>query len=122
MSALLIHQGFARVLLFYSAITGIWGLFLYFRGRNPTGGYLGALIINEGVAILQGLLGLLLRVTGSAPHDPLHYLYGAVAVLTLPAAYFMSDGGRQRRDSLVFGLAGVLLVGIALRGIMTGSD
>ena len=122
MSALFVHQGLARALLIYSAFMCVWGLFLYFRGSNPSGGYLGALVIDEGLAIVQSLLGLVVRVQGHVPHDPLHYLYGAAAVLTLPAAYLMSDGGQDRRDSLVFGLAGLLLVGIAIRGIMTATS
>ena len=41
-------------------------------------------------------------------------------VVTLPTAYFLSSGGTERRDSLIFGLAGIFLIGIAIRGITTG--
>lgn len=115
-----LHTGFATVVLLYSLALGLWGLLLWLRGSNPSGGYLGALIIAEGVIILQGLIGLVLLVTGHRPHDALHYLYGVVAAITLPAAYFYGDGGRERRDSLIFGLAGLFLMGIAIRGIGTG--
>jgi hypothetical protein len=117
---LTLHQGFARALLIYSILLALWGFFLYFRSSNPPGGYLGALIILEGLAILQGVVGALLFSQGHRPHDGLHYLYGFVAVLTLPAAYFMSAGGTERKDSLIFGAATIFLVGIAIRGIATG--
>lgn len=116
-----LHQGFARAFLTYSAIMAAWGLFLYLRGRNPSGAFLGALILDEGLAIVQGLVGLLVRTQGHAPHDALHYLYGFLAVVSLPTAYFMSDEGTSRRDSLYFGLAGLFLVGVAIRGAATGA-
>lgn len=118
--AVTLHQGFATVVLLYSLIIGLWGLLLWLRGSNPSGGYLGALVIAEGVAILQGLIGLAVLATGHRPHDALHFLYGIVAAVTLPAAYFYGSGGTERRDSLIFGLAGLFLVGVAIRGMTTG--
>lgn len=115
-----LHQGFATVFMLYSLLMGLWGIFLYFRGRNPSGGYLGALVLDEGVAVLQGLIGIGLLLQGHRPADPLHYLYGVVAVITIPAAYFLGSGAQERKDSGIFGLAGLLLVGIAIRGMMTG--
>lgn len=117
---LVLHQGFARAFLIYSALMGLWGLFLWLTGRPPTGGYLGALVLDEGLALVQGVVGLLVHAGGHAPHDVLHYLYGIVAVVSLPAAYFLSDEGTTRRDSLYFGLAGLFLVGVAIRGTITG--
>ena len=115
-----LHRGFATVVLVYSIFMCLWGLFLWLRGSNPTGSYLGALILAEGVAILQSLIGLALLVAGHRPHDGLHYLYGVAAVLTLPSAYAYGNRASERRDSLIFGLAGLLLVGIALRAFSTG--
>lgn len=116
----ILHQGFASVVLIYSGMMAVWGLFLWLRGRNPSGGYLGALILAEGVIVLQGLIGLVLLLLGHRPQDALHYLYGVVALMTLPTAYLYGDRGTERRDSLIFGLAGVFLVGIAIRAMTTG--
>jgi hypothetical protein len=117
---LLLHQGFARAFLIYSVLLALWGLLLYVTGHNPSGGYVGALILDEGLAVVQGVVGLFLRVQGHAPHDSLHYLYGIVAVVSLPAAYFLSDEGTSRRDSLYIALASLFLVGVAIRGAATG--
>ena len=119
---LVLHQGFARAFLIYSALMGLWGLFLWITGRPPSGGYLGALVLDEVLALVQGVVGLIVRAGGQAPHDALHYLYGIVAVVSLPAAYFLSDEGTTRRDSLYFGLAGLFLVGVAIRGTVTGAN
>lgn len=116
-----LHQGFASVVLLYSAILALWGLFLYVRGANPSGSFTGALIILEGVAVLQSLIGLVLLLQGHRPHDALHYIYGVGAVLTLPVAYSYSDRAHSRRDSLVFALGALVLVGIALRAATTGA-
>jgi heme A synthase len=115
-----LHTGFKNVVLLYSIAVAIWGFFLYFRGSNPTGSFLGAIAINFGVVILQGFIGLLLVLQGHRPHDGLHYLYGGVSLLVLPAAYFFSNAGRERRDSLIFGIAALLLFGIGIRAAMTG--
>ncbi|GAC1445688.1 MAG: hypothetical protein NVSMB52_07760 [Chloroflexota bacterium] len=116
-----LHRGFFTVVLLYALAMSLWGLFLFFRGRNPSGSYLGSLLIAEGVTAFQGLVGLILVLQGHRPHDGLHFLYGIVAVITLPAAYFLSAQGRERRDSLIFGLATLFLFGIAIRGATTGA-
>ncbi|HLJ67405.1 MAG TPA: hypothetical protein VKX16_08600 [Chloroflexota bacterium] len=114
------HSNFARVVLIYSALMALWGLGLYFAGRNPSPSYLGSLVLEEAIAIFQGLLGVIVLGGGNRPHDGLHYLYGVVLVITLPAAYFYSARGTERRDSLIFGLATLFMLGIAIRGITTG--
>lgn len=119
---LMLHQGFARAFLMYSLILAVWGAFLWLRRSNPSGGYLGALAIMEGLAVLQSLAGLLLRVQGHSPHDSLHYLYGVVAVVSIPTAYFMSDHGTTRRDSGLFAIAALFLAGVAIRSFITGGS
>jgi hypothetical protein len=117
---LTLHRGFATVFLVYSLFMALWGFFLYLRGSNPSPGYLGALVLDEAVAVVQVLAGIVLLVTGHQPHDALHYLYGFVAIASLPAAYFTGSGGTTRNDSGIFGLAGLLLVGVAVRAMATG--
>ncbi len=115
-----LHQGFARVVLIYTLLVALWGLFLWARGRNPSGSYLGALILDWGVIALQGVIGIILVIQGFRPGQLLHLLYGVAAFLTLPTAYFWSDTGTTRRDSLIFGLAALFLFGLAIRATMTG--
>lgn len=114
------HQSFFTVVLLYNAFMAIWGLGLFFLRRNPSGSYLGALAIDEAVALVQGIAGLILILQGHRPHDALHYLYGVVLAITLPFAYFYGDNGTSRRDSLIFGIAAAFLVGIAIRSATTG--
>ncbi len=120
----ILHQGFARVVLIYSLLLAIWGLFLYLRGKSPSGGYLGALILDEGVILLESLIGILLYGQGYRPGQLLHLLYGLADFLTIPTAYLWGDARTgapsTRRDSLIFGLACLLLFGLSIRSATTG--
>lgn len=116
-----LHNSFFLVVVVYSLLIGLWGMGLFIRGSNPSGSFLGALVLAEGVGIVQGLFGLFVVVAGYRPHDALHWLYGIVVVATLPVAYAFSDGGRERRDSLYFALGAFFIVVIALvRAAPTG--
>ena len=113
------HGNFSRVVLIYGGLMAVWGLVLYVSGRNPSPSYLGSLVLAEGVVIFQAILGLVVFGEGNRPHDGLHFLYGVVLVLTLPVAYLYSARGTERRDSAIFGLAALFMVGIAIRAITT---
>lgn len=119
-----LHQGFGRVVLIYSLLLALWGLFLYVRGEAPSGGYLGALVLDEGVIILQSLIGIILYGQGYRPGQTLHLLYGLAVFLTIPTAYLWASANRQgpltRRDSLTFGLACLVLFGLGIRAATTG--
>lgn len=119
-----LHQGFGRVVLIYSLLLALWGLFLYLRRQAPSGGYLGALILDEGVIVLQSLIGIVLYGEGYRPGQILHLLYGLAVFLTIPTAYLWAgaqrEGAPTRRDSLIFGLACLFLFGLGIRATMTG--
>ncbi|MGH2448600.1 MAG: hypothetical protein ACRDFS_08360 [Chloroflexota bacterium] len=120
-TAVFIHQRFAVVVLVYALLMALWGFGLFLFKRPPSGGYLGALVLMAVVGIAQDVIGLALLALGHRPGGNLHYLYGLVVALTLPAAYTYSARGTARRDSLIFGIASLFLLGIAIRATMTGS-
>src|SRR5947209_1188445 len=66
-----------------------------------------------GLIGLQLIVGLLDLATGHRPHDPLHFLYAGLALLTLPVARAF---GRRRGQVAFYRLIGaVLLLGILFR-------
>lgn len=78
----------------------------------------------------NGLIGLALVGSGAHPADPLHLLYGAAALVTLPVGAWLgrrggiragsTRPGRPRRgDAWLMGAA-ILLLGLELRLVMTG--
>jgi heme A synthase len=113
------HRGlfFAGVVI--TIVVGVWGLVMFFRRRPPGGALNSALVLTEGLFVLQGLVGIALFAGGRRPHDALHWLYGVLLVIALPIAMSYSSGRAERRQSLVYGLAGLFMAGLAIRAVMT---
>lgn len=115
-----VHELFARALVIYFALLGVWGLFLAVR-RTPLGpGYRGALVIAVVLAVIQALLGIVLFVGGGRPRDDLHYLYGLSLIVALPLVQqYLAN--RTWSKVLIYGLACLFMMGLAIRAITTGS-
>jgi hypothetical protein len=79
-----------------------------------------AILAVLGLASLGLLTGLWELAAGSRPSDQLHYLYALVAVLILPVARFAGPGWWARNRAIVVSVAGVILIGIAVRLAQTG--
>ncbi|HEY7589804.1 MAG TPA: hypothetical protein VH723_02355 [Candidatus Limnocylindrales bacterium] len=79
----------------------------------------GALLVQLGTTALAAVAGLVLPVTGSVVHDPLHVLYAAVAVAVPATARYAgrNDTRRMGRFALI---AGLIVLGSLLRLFMTG--
>ena len=107
-------------------ISGIWGLILFFMKRPINRPWRIALIFTAIVAALQALLGITLVILGQKPGTGtglyyLHYVYGAIVVLAIPIAVTYATGGKnERRDTLIFSIAALVLVAAALRALTTG--
>lgn len=116
-----VHDLGARALVAFSVVLGIWGAYLYFRREAVTGGFRSSFLIMAGLTAVQGLAGLLVFLVVTRPHNLLHVVYGAFAVLFLPGVYLYAQGGTKRREALF--LAGACwIVAIAyLRGFATSS-
>jgi hypothetical protein len=73
-----------------------------------------------GIVALGAVVGLVLLLTGHAPNDPIHLLYGFLVVAAIPFA--RSFGPRvSPHGRVVLGLVGLIAVGLfLLRLFMTG--
>lgn len=69
---------------------------------------------------LQGLLGILLAVTGARPAEGLHFLYGPLVLVTLPLTLLFCRGAGQRREAWTLTVGFLLAVLLAVRALMTG--
>ena len=114
-----IHSVLAQSMILYSLAYGLWGLYNYVRKVGPSGSYWGTLMVAELLYIAQGVAGAVLYLQGLRPARGVHLLYGVLALITVPAAYAYLRGQDDRRVSLVFGLVGLFLAGVALRAIGT---
>jgi hypothetical protein len=70
-------------------------------------------------AIVAGIAGVVLLLTGVRPHEELHLLYGLFALVTVPAAAQLAVRTPQR-GALYHLLAAVLLLGVCVRLASTG--
>jgi len=118
---LFLHNGLFRAGLLVTVIVGIWGLVMYFRKMPSSGGFRSTLVLTEGLFIVQGLVGTLIFAAGRRPHDTLHWLYGILLVIVLPIAATYASGRDARRESLVYGIAGLFMAGLTIRALTTGA-
>ncbi len=108
------------------AISGIWGLILFFMKKSINRPWRISLIFTAIVAALQALLGIALVLLGQKPGTGtglyyLHYVYGAIVALAIPIAITYATGGKnERRDILIYSIAALVLVAAALRALTTG--
>ncbi len=114
-----LHQTLATMGTFYSFVLGVWGLYLFLRRRGPDGSFNGALVIAQGIFVVEAILGVGLVLTGKQPTQDIHFLYGVSAFLTLPLAFTLTRGRTDSRTSLIYGLALMFLWGLALRAAQT---
>ncbi|MDQ6883045.1 MAG: hypothetical protein M3077_02230 [Candidatus Dormibacteraeota bacterium] len=118
----LLHQRLALAGVLITLVIGLWGLFTFLRKRSATSGYRSTLVMTEFLFLAQGLLGAILFLAGNKrPHDGLHLLYGVLLVIALPIGASYTSGREPRREPLVYGLVGLFMVGLTIRGITTGA-
>lgn len=120
-TVLFVHGRLANAAWLFMAIVGIWSMVNYARGRGLDGNVLGTIIIGELMMIVQAILGIILLLAGLSPARLIHFLYGSLSVLVFPALWIYTRGDTGRRASLLWGLAGLAMMGLALRAIGTAS-
>ncbi len=84
-----------------------------------------SLIVTAILGALQALLGITLVLLGQRPPGGnlyyLHYVYGAIVALAIPAAVSYATGSKSlRRDILIYSIAALILVAAGARALMTG--
>ncbi|HQV70760.1 MAG TPA: hypothetical protein PLJ62_07275 [Thermoflexales bacterium] len=121
MSLLQIHINIASAVIYFNAILGIWGFINFLRGaKRVDGNYAGALALSPVLGLVQMALGLILLTQGyGATLRFVHYLYGALVVLAVPATFAFTEGRDDRGALLIYASITLLNAGFALRGYDT---
>lgn len=117
-----IHCRVGLAVIFFAFALGAWGIIGALRGLGVTSNYRGALVIGELLVVAQALIGLLLVFTGYFPPDALHFLYGIVVLLAWVMVYIYTKGAMTKREMLIYGVVSFFVMGLGIRGIMTGSQ
>ena len=114
-----VHDAFGLAVLILAAGGAILAILSLLRSRFIWAVRIYLRVIVVAVAV-QVVIGLVLVVTGSRPHEALHWLYGAATLVAIPVAVAVGRrlGGREEQMYLAGGA--VLTVLFALRAIATG--
>jgi hypothetical protein len=66
------------------------------------------------------VLGIGVAITDHVPRDPLHIVYGALAVGVVPGAALLASGRTDARRAVVWAIAGIVLTILVMRLFQTG--
>ena len=70
--------------------------------------------------VVQGVVGLLLALTGHRPAESLHWFYGPAVLLSLPVAWSVSTASDERREAMALFAGSLAVFLFSLRAIGTG--
>ncbi len=117
----LLHDRLATTVILFFAVAGMWGLLEFVRGGALSGSIAGILVIGQGLVMVQGLFGVVLFLAGYRPTTIVHVLYGVTAALVLPFLWSYVRDRAPRQGLLLYSLVALFIVGLAIRGMATGS-
>lgn len=111
-----LHLGLANTATLFTLGLSVWGFYRFFSGQGVDGSYLGAVVIGEGLIIVQALIGVLLFGNGlPLARTSLHILYGICAVISFPGLYAYTQGQQSRREMLLWALMTFFVFGLTIR-------
>jgi hypothetical protein len=114
-----LHAVTATAFTYFSLLVTLLALYRLLRGQGLGPDFWGAVVIGEGLIVVQVLLGVILLIMGGAPARPIHFLYGALTALTWPAAYAYTHDQDERRQALTWTVVSVFLFALSLRAAGT---
>jgi CDP-diglyceride synthetase len=115
-----IHARLGNAAFFYAAILALWALWRIIRKQGVDSNFWGALVIAEGLILLQGILGVYLYFfSGLKLARQIHVLYGALSALVIPAAFGFTRGHQERRDMTIYTATMLCMALLAMRALQT---
>jgi len=114
-----LHDGIANTILIYSLLVAAWSFWIYIRRRDLTPQFWGALAIAALLFVVQAGIGVVMLLLGTSAMRWVHYLYGTLGVITLPAVFAFTRGRSTYREALFYGLTLLFLSGVVLRATIT---
>ena len=123
-----VHEAIGFVVLGVFTVAWIWGGAALVLHRDPGERFWVWITVEQVVAGIQAIVGLVLLALGYRPETWLHYVYGFGPLVILGIAHVMSrevtrgqaGGGRWTQPPALFTAASFICFGLSLRAMMTG--
>lgn len=121
MTATQVHAAIANAITLFTLLVTLLALWRVFR-RQPLGpDFWGAVVIGEGLILVEAAIGIGLWITRTGqPARPIHFLYGPLVALTWPAIWAYTRNVQSNREALWWMLGSAFLFFLSLRAISTG--
>jgi hypothetical protein len=116
-----VHTLIARAVSIFTLLVTLFAVFRLIRNAPLGSDFWGAVVIGEGLIVVQAIVGVILLIQGAVPGRVIHYLYGVLTVLAWPAAYTYSREQDIRRETITWVLVSAFLFGLSLRAAGTGA-
>lgn len=111
-----IHADFAWVVVGTNALVGLWALGAHYRDQLRSRWLWPATIAAEVTIFVQVTLGVALVALDDLDVAQMHAFYGFIAIATVGIVYSYRQQVAAHRY-LLYGLAGLFLMGLALRAL-----
>lgn len=117
MNIIQIHVSLSTTVMLFNLVIGLWGLLKYLRGQqNIDGSYWGGMALSPILGLVQALVGLVMIFMGLGANMRLvHYLYGALVVIAVPATFAFTKGRDDRGVLLIYAVVLLLTALFGLR-------
>lgn len=115
------HRFLANTVSLFILAVALFALFRMIR-KQPLGTeFWGAVVIGEGLIVVQALIGIVLVIMGVMPARWVHFLYGALGVILWPATFTYSSQQDERRQTVIwFAISLFMFAMLTLRSSSTG--
>ena len=123
MSIVQIHASIATTVMLFNTVLGVWGLIKYFRKQETIdGSFWGAIALSPILGLAQAIIGVIMISMGlGASVRLVHYLYGTLCVIAVPATFAFTRGRDDRGVLLIYAAVLILTAIFGLRAYMTAT-
>lgn len=118
-----VHVNLAIAVMLFNTLLGLWGFLKFFRGDGMDGNYFGAVALSPVLGLVQLVMGLILVSMGLGVNVRfVHYLYGALVIISVPSVFAFTRGRDDRGAVLIYAAMLLLTAAFGFRAYTTGFE